>query len=253
MNRDMLAALDPAPKRELTPAEQFRQEQLLSSILADTVTIRRSRPMRRVAIAGALAAGMAAAVVVAPVAYHMIRGNPGLLSAAAIGSWTGTPVRLAAATTDSTAQQFCEQHATGDPKATGPFTISNADLRGQVTSMVLTRGNDITLCLVGSDGAGLTEAIEPVEKIAANTINIYTAGSHGEVSTGFSYAAGSAGSNVKAIVLHDGNRTVEALVDGGRWTAWWPTGEHLGGTPDTVTITLQDGTSHSVPGGSLFR
>ncbi|MEV6603196.1 hypothetical protein [Kutzneria sp. NPDC051319] len=253
MNRTMLAALDPAPKRELTPAEQFRQEQLLSSILADAApvkSLKRRRPVRRIAIAGALVVGAAAAVIVAPVAYHMIRGNPGVLSAAAIGSWTGTAVRV---TADSGAQQWCEQRATGDPNATGPFTVSNADLRGEVTSMILARGKDITLCLVGSDEAGLTEAIDPVAQLAANAVMLDTAGGHGDGASAFNYVDGSAGSDVKAVTLHEGDRTIDALVDGGRWTAWWPADPATGLLGGNVTITLKDGSTRSVPGQSLFR
>jgi hypothetical protein len=250
MNRDMLAALDPAPKRELTPAEQFRQEQLLSSILADAAPVKSRRPVRRIAIAGALVAGVAAAVVAAPVAYHVIRGNPAVLSAAAIGSWTGTPVRV---TADSDAQQWCEERASGDPNATGPFTVSNADLRGEVTSMILTRGKDITLCLVGSDQAGLTMAIDPVGNVAANAIVLDTAGGHGDGATGFNYVEGSAGAEVKAITLHEGSRTIDALIDGGRWTAWWPADPATGLLGGDVTITLKDGSTRSVPRQSLFR
>jgi hypothetical protein len=250
MNRDMLAALDPAPKRELTPPEQFRQEQLLSSILTDTVAIKRSRPVRRVAIAGALAAGVAAAVVFGPVAYHIIRGNPGVLSAAAIGSWTGTPVRT---TADGTARQWCEDNASGDQNATGPFTVSNADLRGEVTSMVLTRGKDITLCLVAKDGTGLTELISPVGDIATNAINADSAGGHGDGNTAFNYVEGSAGSDVKAVTLHEGSRTIDALIDDGRWTAWWPADPPTGLLGGDVTITLKDGSIRSVPGRSLFH
>ena len=250
MNRDitpLLGALDPAPRRALTPAEQARSEQLLSSVL--TVVVKRRRPVRRIAVA----VGVAAAVVVAPVAYHLATGVSGPLSNSAIASWTSVPVKLAASTTDSTAQQWCEQHATGDPKATGPFTVSNADLRGEVTSLVLTRGSDITLCLVGSDNAGLTEAIDPVGRIAANEINLDSAGGHGDGPSGFDYMEGSAGANVKSITLHDGDRTVEALVDGGRWTAWWPANPPTGDISGDVTITLTDGTTRSVSGQSLFQ
>jgi len=249
MNRDMLAALDPAPKRELTPAEQFRQEQLLSSILADSMPVKR-HTVRRVAIAGALVAAVAAAVVAAPVAYHVIRGNPGVLSAAAIGSWTGAPVRV---TADSAARQWCEAHPTGDANNTGPFTVTNTDLRGEVTSMILTRGQDITLCLVGSDQAGLTMAIDPVGNVAANAIVLVTAGGHGDGATGFNYVEGNAGADVKAVTLHENGRTIEALVDGGRWTAWWPADPAEGLLDGDVTITLTDGSTRSVHGRSLFH
>lgn len=250
MNRDMLAALDPAPKRELSPAEQLRQDQLLTSILADAAPVKRRRPVRRVAIGGALVAGMAAAVVFAPVAYHMIRGNPGILSAAAIGSWTGTPTR---GTADSGARQWCEDNATGDQHATGPFTLSSADQRGAVTSMVLSRGKDITLCMVASDASGFTEGISPVSKLAANAIDLDTAGGHGEGATGFNYVEGSAGADVRSVTLHDGSRTIDALIDHGRWTAWWPADPPTGEIGGDVTITLTDGSVRSVPGRSLFH
>jgi hypothetical protein len=253
----LLSTLDPVPQRGLTAAEQARQEQLLSTVLADTGTaaaVRTTRrsPVRRLAYIGAAVAGAAAVTAVAvPVIQGMQQSGP--LSSAAVGSWTGTPVRLAAASApDLPGQKWCEQHATGEP-ASGPFTITNADRRGTVTSMVLARGDSLTLCLVDATGKGLTSAIDPVGPIAADAIGLDTAGGHGEGVTGFNYVEGIAGTGVKAITLHEGDRTIEAIVDSGRWTAWWPTTNPNGVPTGSVTVTLADGTTRTVSGDSLIH
>jgi hypothetical protein len=253
----LLSALDPEPRRGLTAAEQARQEQLLSAVLADTGddvaarTIHRS-PARRLAYIGAAMAGAATVTAVAvPVIQGMQQKGP--LSSAAVSSWTATPVRLAGASvSDLPGQKWCEDHATGAP-ASGPFAVTNADRRGTVTSMVLIRKGNRTLCLVDADGQGLTMAIDPVGPIAADAIALDTSGGHGEGATAFNYAEGTAGTGVKAITLLEGGRTIEAIVDNGRWTAWWPTTTPDGVLTGSVTFTLADGTTRTVTGDSLMH
>lgn len=83
--------------------------------------------------------------------------------------------------------------------------ISNADLRGKVASMVVTRGDVSAYCLAGSDGGD--EELNSV--------------------------VGWAGSDVEGITVRDHGHTIEATIQGGRFTAWWPDGDPDGTLPRT--------------------
>ncbi|MFJ8109013.1 hypothetical protein [Streptomyces sp. NPDC096132] len=260
MNNDLLsrlAELDAAPRTEPTAAEIDREETLLRTILADTgrpagsagVFFRRPLVRRTgFALAGALAAGTALVAVTGGLPGI---GGSGPLSSAELASWTGTPKVLdTAAAMGSAAGKQCldltEDMGTGSPE------VSNADIRGNVASMVVTRGGDAVYCLAGSDGSGIAMAISPVVALPADGISLDTYGARGSDDQEFNYVVGAVGSDVEEVVVHDHGKTARATVDDGRMTAWWPDGRPDGLLTGTFTVTLKDGTSHTFSADALM-
>jgi hypothetical protein len=251
-----LAELDAAPRTEPTAAEIDREETLLRQIVNDTGRPARSagaalrRPLvRRVGftLAGALAVGGGFVVVTGGLPGT---GAAGPLSSAELASWTGTPKGLDTAQgKGSGAAEYCldaTQHmGTGTPK------VSNADIRGDVASMVITRSSDAAYCLAGSDSRGVAMGVSPVGALPAHGIALDTYGARGNGDEEFNYVVGMAGSDVKDVVVHDHGRTVHATLQGGRWTAWWPDGQPEGLLTGTFTVTFTDGSSHTVTAKSL--
>ncbi|MBA2807887.1 hypothetical protein E0500_010805 [Streptomyces sp. KM273126] len=263
MNNDLrsrLAELDAAPRREPSAADIDREERLLRTVLSDTGRPERSagavfrRPLVRrlafTAAGGVLAAGAAVVAVTAGGLFGI--GGSGPLSSAELASWTSTPHSL---NTDSGEGSKVEKQCLEFTKDFGDAgsrpEISNAEIRGSVGSMIITRAGDATYCLMGSDGSGIGMAVSDVAKLPADQIDLDTYGSRGEGSGLLNYALGSAGSDVKEITLQDRGKTIHALVQDGRWTAWWPKGHPEGLITGTFTLTLKDGTTRTVEGDAL--
>ncbi|MER7752031.1 hypothetical protein [Kitasatospora sp. NPDC097643] len=257
---DLLGQLPLPAERDLPPGRHaLHRERLMNRIDLDTSatsttaspTRRPARPRlrRRLAftLAGALTAG---AAVVGVTLYD--RANSGPLSSAELASWTGNPTAVDTSTgRGATALKWC---LNGMPDPGGPVTITNADLRGKVTSMVVARGGTVMLCYVASKDSGLAMSIGAVKPVAHDVITYDTGGSHGSGSATFNYAEGLVGADVKAVTMKDAGRTFEVTLDNGRWTAWWPgSDDDNGGVPDSVTLTLADGTIRTVTGDSLFQ
>ncbi|MFF3817332.1 hypothetical protein ACFYYD_12080 [Streptomyces bluensis] len=265
MNNDLLsrlAELDAAPRTEPSAAEIDREERLLRTVLSDTGRPVRSagaafrRPLVRrfafTAIGGALAAG--AAVVAVAVAGGGLLGNgSGPLSSAELATWTSTPHRLNTADgKGSGAEKRCLDLTKGTSGTGTPARISNADIRGSVASMIVTRGGDAAWCLTGSDGSGAMMAVSPVVELPADQIDLDTLGAWGSGSGQVNYALGSVGSDVREITVRDHGQTVQAMVQEGRWTAWWPKGDPDGMITGTLTLTLKDGSTRTVDGDALM-
>ncbi|MEU1512884.1 hypothetical protein ABZ490_12080 [Streptomyces sp. NPDC005811] len=260
MNRNdlltRLAELDAAPRTEPTAAETDREETLLRTVLADTgrpagnTAAFLRRPLVRrtgLTLAGALVAGTA---VVAVTGGLPGLGGSGPLSSSELASWTGTPKGLdTTAAKSSPAGKQCldltEDMGTGSP------AVSNADIRGDVASMVVTRGGEAAYCLAGSDGSGVAMAISSVPSLPADGIVLDTYGSRGSDDQEFNYMVGVVGSDVEGVVVHDYGKTARATVDNGRMTAWWPDGRPDGLLTGTFTVTFKDGTSHTFSAESL--
>ncbi|GAA2274365.1 hypothetical protein GCM10010430_70470 [Kitasatospora cystarginea] len=238
-------------ERDLPPGRHaLHRERLMRRIDLDTPATSHTRPRfrRRLVfmLAGALAAG---AAVVGVTLYD--RANSGPLSSAELSSWTSNPTPVDTSRgPGATTLKWCLD---GMPGAGEPVTITNADLRGKVTSMVVARGGTVMLCYVASKNSGLSMSIGAVKPVAHDVITYDTGGSHGSGSATFNYAEGLVGADVKAVTMKDAGRTFEVTLDNGRWTAWWPGSDHdNGGVPDSVTLTLADGTTRTVTGDSLF-
>jgi hypothetical protein len=272
-----LAQLDAAPPRVPSPAEQQRRDAVLHSIIGSpepptSLSRTGARVRRRVWWSAGIVGGATAAVAAFGLIVVMVPavgqqftnrplGNgggtgPATLSAAALSAWTGTPGALdTRSDRGREALDWCRDHLSGDPENTAPVEVALSDLRGQVASVVLTRGEDVTLCLVGPDGSGLSELNGVVPAgLGHDVVQLETGGGHGRGDTGFAYAGGFAGDHVTGLTLHDGGRTIKATIGGGRWTAWWPSSDAQGVDDGSdVTITLRDGTTRTVDYGSLPR
>jgi hypothetical protein len=97
---------------------------------------------------------------------------------------------------------------------------------------------ELTTCTYSPD-AVTTDQVRPV-----------TGGGHGEGGSAFSYVLGRSGGGVPSIGLAVNGKTVEAHVDNGWWTAWWPDAGTTPGrsaSPMTITATLRNGRSWSTP------
>ncbi|MFJ7276740.1 hypothetical protein [Kitasatospora sp. NPDC098663] len=266
VERAELLGLVPVPAERDLPAGRhaLHRERLMRQIDLDTSTPTtaatpvpapapaRPRFRRRltVTLAGALVVGTAVAVAVTQSSPGGARGP---LSSAELASWTGVPTPLAASTgPGATAEKWCLARMADGPGAGQPVKITNADLRGKVASMIVNRGGNAMLCYVASETSGLWEAIDPVKNVAADAVTYDTGGSHGNGDGRFNYAQGSVGADVRAITMQVAGRTFQVTVADGRWTAWWPGTMSHRAVPDTVTVTLADGTTRIVGGSSLF-
>ncbi|MFJ9522055.1 hypothetical protein ACIRPK_27860 [Kitasatospora sp. NPDC101801] len=256
----------PVPAERDLPAGRhaLHRERLMRQIDLDTptpaaapapaTTPARPRIRRRLAVtvAGALVVG--AAVAVASTQYGLDGGGAsGSLSSTELASWTGVPTPLAASTgPGATAEKWCLDRMTDAPGAGAPATITNADLRGKIASLIVNRGGNAMLCYVASEHSGFWEAIDPAKTVPADAVTYDTGGSHGDGDETFNYAQGSVGANVKAISMQANGRTFQVTVADGRWTAWWPGATSRGGSVDMASITLADGTTRTVSGSSLY-
>jgi hypothetical protein len=246
-----LAPLNAAPARELTHAEVEHRNRLLGAILntiPDPAPKRSLRPGR----IGLVAAGVFALVVTIVIVGQVRGAHGGALDRADIAGWTADPVRLLADTEQtSKAAQWCDDELADAPGAGSATTITNADLRGEVASMVVTRGGSSLYCLASQNGTGLWETVSPVAPLPADGVSIDSAGVHGDGDDMFSYMEGSVGRDVTGVIVHDGGHVVDVLVDRGRWTAWWP-GEDSGNN-GAVTILLTGSRTRTVAESTLYH
>lgn len=250
----LLAALDAAPLRDLTEAERNRKEHLLQTVMNSAApTSQPASPARRRRKVLWVAAGAATAAAVVAVGGQALPSTPssGVLPAAELASWTGTPSRLPATSPEAAAAEKWCVKALGSDYSGNPVSYSNLDVRGSITSVVVTGGKTISYCLTDKTGHGMAEVVDPVKTLAGYAIEVDSAGGHGEGNTGLNYLVGSVGSGVKAVTLHDGDRTIEATIQNNRFTAWWPSA-NPSGSAGKVDITLKNGSTRTVSGDSIF-
>ena len=272
----LLAEHDPAPARAFTPAETVRQETLLRDILDGRSAPARSsqRPaarwQRRLAISLAAStvlavAACAGAVLLVPDAVQHARNlishgtvtvaEP-MFSSADLASWTSAATP---ATTGGPGAQWCDRALQDAPGNGSPQTVTDADLRGRIASEIVLRAGHVFLCMAGTQGQGFWDTLDPVPAhLGAGTVLVDTSGAHGVGITGdagFAYASGFAGGDVRSVILHSAGHNTTALIQGRRWTAWWPIASFRAYAPqhDTVTIDYADGTTRTVAESTLFQ
>ncbi|WP_158702116.1 hypothetical protein [Kitasatospora sp. MMS16-BH015] len=221
---------------------------------ADTSTeparkaVRKPARLRR-RLAFTLVGALAAAAVVGGVMVHDRSGSG--LGSSELATWTTKPTLVDTSKGQgATTLKWCLH---GMPGEGTPTAITNADLRGKVTSMVVSRGGTTALCYVASERSGFWESVGEAKTVARDTITYDTGGSHGSGADTFNYAAGFAGADVKAVTMTAQGHTFEVTVDSGRWTAWWPGSDvREAGVIDSATLTFADGTTRTLSGKALF-
>ena len=262
-----LRDLDPAPGTALTEAERQRADTVLDRIVATpgdehlgTVTDRPARRRRRVLVPVGL---LAAAAVAVPTA---------LGGGSAFASWTTTPARLgpsaqaAAAATCRAALDIPDQD----------MRVVISERRGGWTTVLLDGPRSEGACLMPDDLVGASdvehhrrgffgsyddEAVKAPtparDGIVESESMAGTVSGPGRlpfltVDDWFGWVSGYAGPDVTGVTVHPPvGPDVEAALEGGRFSAWWPAGEARGDNPGvgggwTYSVTLADGTTRRV-------
>jgi hypothetical protein len=207
-----------------------------------------ARRAAAVAVIGATAAAVAFALsahLPSPTGSTAAAASGSSLSAVQLASWTGAPKALdASSTTGAAATAWCEDGLAADSSATP--SVSDLDRRGSIASMVVSRGGYSSFCVADGSNRGMWEIVnEPgstLPPVAATTIDLGSEDQHGTPSV--SSAWGTAGADVKSVVLHADGRTVIASLDHGMWTAWWPGA--AAPTAMQATVTTDRGASTTV-------
>lgn len=262
-----LRDLDPATTTTLTEEERERADAVLDRILAtpghDLVRTETDLPRRRrgrVLIPVGLLAAVAVAVPMA------------LGGGSAFASWTANPEPLplsaaeAAATTCRSALDIADQSV----------RVVIGERRGGWTYVLLDNPGGEAACLMPEDTVGASDVevrrrgffgsydTEPVEpptpardgiietESAGGTVSLPDRVGVGTIEGWFSWVTGYAGSDVTGVTVHPPvGPDVEASLNGGRFSAWWPAGEAGGDNPGvggawTYTVTLAEGTTRRV-------
>ena len=210
-----------------------------------------TRRIVAVAAVGAAAAVVAVALqthVLAPAGTASAAASTSALTEVQLASWTGTPKALTASSASGTAAaSWCEDGLAAD--STAAATVSNLDQRGTIASMLVSRGGYTSFCLTTGGEQGMWEIVnEPgstLPAVAATAIDLGSEDQHGTPAVDSAW--GSAGADVKSVVLHAGGRTVTATVDHGFWTAWWP-GEQVPAAMSAVVTTTSGATTTTTLG-----
>jgi hypothetical protein len=115
--------------------------------------------------------------------------------------------------------------------------------------LILKRGNVYSFCMRGRNGGGFAELLDPLRTMSPEQVRAVTGGGHGNNDAGFDYLMGQAGSGVTQVILTTGDTTVDAYLENGFWTAWWPDPHHTAPAVNrtTITVTLADGRTRTEP------
>ena len=266
-----LRELDPAPTTTLTEDERQRADAMLARVLATpdhepgpevgrTETDRPRRRRRRLLVPVGL---LTAAAVALPTA---LGGGP------AFASWAATPVPLPPPTAAAAATTCRSALGIGDQG----MRVVIGERRGGWTYVLLDGPGKEGACLmpddfVGANGVaagrsgffGSYDTDPPEAPIPARDGLIETESTGGAVSVPgrlsvgtvdgwFTWVTGYAGSDVVRITVEPPvGPDVEASLEGGRFAAWWPSGEARGDNPGvggawSYTVTLADGTTRRI-------
>jgi len=265
----VLATLDPALTAEdLDPRTDVRAQAILARALAAPgqdagAPSTRPRSRRRRVTLVATVAAATAAIVIAPT---YLGGSGGT-------AWSAVPTTDKAAA--ATAETACAAQVQSEqvPDSMGSVDLSRmapvlSDVRGPLVLVYLTDGRSEMSCYFEDGKAGLTGSIATTDGPPARTVPADSvAGSGGSVTAtdlGLTRAVtGRVGADVVSVVLDTvAKGPVTATVVGEYFAAWWPDesitdesedraspGDELKG----VTVTLRDGSVHSVTVAELYR
>jgi hypothetical protein len=263
--------LDPAAATTLTEDERERANATLAWILATPraesgrdVPVPRS-PRRRARALASVGLLVAVAIVVAVAVPTVLGGQ------SAFASWTATPSPLSPSN-ERAAMKACLANISLDA---GGARVAIAERRGG-WNYILLEGRGEGDCLMPdsmiageetrADGFTGSYDPEPPKAVTPPRDRIYEA----EVTQSpvardsclplftncddwYALVVGYAGSDVTAVTVHPPTGpAVEASLADGRYAAWWPGGPVNGDNPTngkgwTYTVTLADGTNHTVP------
>lgn len=264
-----LRDLDPATTTTLTADERGRADAMMARILAtpshEDVRLETNPPRRR--RVRALPVGLVGAAAAAAVAVPIALGG-----GSAFASWTATPTSLSRETAAAAASTCRSTLDISDQSA----QVVIGERRGGWTYVLLDGSGGEGACLMPDDLVGRsdvsddrsgffgsydTDPAEPPTPARDEIIETESAGGSvslpgrlpaGTIEGWFSSVTGYAGSDVTGVIVHPPvGPDVEASLNGGRFTAWWPAGEARGNNPGvggawSYTVTLADGTTRRV-------
>ncbi|MEY9877496.1 hypothetical protein ABH931_007020 [Streptacidiphilus sp. MAP12-33] len=152
--------------------------------------------------------------------------------------------------TASAGATWCSQHlqAAGlDPDHHLTLLTGGSDpSRAEIWSA----GVNLQLCVTDGHGAGLTEAVDPAPggpvSLPGQAVVLDTSGAFGDASV-TAYASGFTGADVRDVTVTSAGHAAKALIQNGRWIAWWPVANKKQASDGTVTITMTNGTTKSGP------
>lgn len=262
-----LRELDPGRATTLTEDERHRAGEMLERIVATDPDQHHHpsgvEPARR---RGRLLVPAALLTVAAIVVPTFLSGG------SAFASWTATPTPLSPATAAAAASTCLTGLGIDDPDA----DIVIAEQRGGWTYLVLQSPAGEGACLMPSDlmGSGDVEnrnsgffgsydpdpagapTLAPGDimetESAAGMVTLPGALPVGATEGWFTWTSGYAGNDVALVTVHPAvGPDVQATLDSGRFSAWWPVDKARGGNPGaggawTYTVTLTDGTTQHV-------
>ena len=262
-----LRDLDPASAATLTEAERQRADAMLARILAapghEPVRPEPARPRRRRGRVLVPVGLLAAAAVAVPLT---------LTGGSAFASWTADPEPLSPSAAEAAAATCRSALDIRDQSA----RVVIGERRGGWTYVLLDGPDGEGACLMPDDlvgdndvaarGSGFfgsydtdpmpapTPARDGIVETesAAGAVTLPGRLGVGTIEGWFTWVTGYAGSDVTGVTVHPPvGPDVEASLEDGRFSAWWPAGEARGDNPGvggawTYTVTLADGTTQRV-------
>ena len=235
MNNDEITTLDPTAGRVLNTVEETRKATQFDRIVATPPPSGRRRKRLALTGAGAGICALVGAVVFSPVA--------------ATATWTLQPTHP---TVEQSVQQANECSENWDPDvnwpAVTPDDILLSETRGDSGLTIMRMGDMVIQCTDIGTGSPDWEALGEGYSAAPGKVATLSLGSTGDPGPSqYSAITGLAGDGVTGvdIVGPDGVVIVEATVEGGWFTAWWPGGSGGSGGSGGVTKVQDTVTVHT--------
>jgi len=234
MTHDEITTLDPAGGRVLNSTEVTRRSALLERIVATPPTPRRRT--RRAALAGV---GTAVGLLVAGAVFAPV---------AATATWTLQPTHP---TEEQSLQMGTDCAENWDAGIDWPAVTSDdillSERRGESGLTIMRMGATVIQCTDIGSGSPGWEALGDGYSAAPGRIMTMSRGTSGDPGASqYSSITGLAGEGVTGVdvIGFDGVIRVQATVESGWFTAWWPGGS--GGDvedQDTVTVHTEAGST----------